>query len=279
MAGEAGKGHDSKSMRRRKPPRRRSWTNKRSMAWRRGLDPTSGRENRQPGPRQYLKCGDGLLRLFCSSTCWLGLTRTSLSWVEDPTHAARRGTSTTPPGIASEGNFPILLETIASSDRQTDSRGETQQRGERETQKGPRGVVSRASSSINREGRTKKRERVAVACANGAMQARDSSTRQRIKALLHVQSISLCSVSPPPPSPPSLRDGDRGWVCSRRNKTDRTGAACLLAGDDVWVRRNVTSGPQVESGRCSQTRLGLPIDDWARFYRMATPQPGQDGAS
>lgn len=169
----------------------------------------------------YLKCGDGLLGLFCSSTCWPGLTRTSLSWVEDPTHAARHST-----GDCVRGELPP-----PSGDhrqlRQT-AEGERQQRGERETQKGPRGVVSRASSSINREGR---RERVAVACANGAMQARDSSTRQRIKALLHVQSISLCSVSPPPPSrPPPPPPRWRPWLGRYVREGTRPTGQALLAG-------------------------------------------------
>lgn len=276
-----GRGMTRRAMRRRKPPRRRSSTNKRSMAWRRGLDPTSGRENRQPGPRQYLKQGDGLLRLFCSSTCWPGLTRTSLLGRSSHARGAGRGPRQLHRGLRQRGTSP----SFSGDHRQLRQTAEgRQQRGERETQKGPR-VLSpaRRRPSTEKEDQ-RERERVAVACANGAMQARDSSTRQRIKALLHVPSISLCSVSPPlaPPPPPSTSSSSAmetvaGYV---REGTRPTGQALLLlAGDDVWVRRNVTSGPQVESGRCSQTRLGLPIDDWARFYRMATPQPGQDGAS
>lgn len=221
-----GRGMTRTAMRRRKPPRRRSSTNKRSMAWRRGLDPTSGRENRQPGPRQYLKQGDGLLRLFCSSTCWPGLTRTSLLG-RSSTHAARGGDLDNSAGDCVRGELPPpSLETTASSDRQP---REDSNAGNGRPRKGrgcclPRVVVHQPRR------KTKERERVAVACANGAMQARDSSTRQRIKALLHVQSISLCSVSPPPPPlhlpPPPPPPRWRPWLGMFEKEQDRQDRRC-----------------------------------------------------
>lgn len=68
------------------------------------------------------------------------------------------------------------------------------------------------------------------------------------------------------PSPVHVGAGGRA---SRRN-WQRRGECCV-------GRRNVTSGSN-GIGRCSPTRLVLPIDDWARSHRAKVPQLGLDGA-
>lgn len=222
-----GRGMTRRAMRRRKPPRRRSLTNKRSMAWRWGLDSTSGRENRQPGPRQYLKQGDGLLRLFCSSTCWPGLTRTSLLGRSSHARGAGRGPRQLHRGLRQRGTSP----SFSGDHRQLRQTAEgRQQRGERETQKGPR-VLSPArrrpstekEDQREREGRRSMRKR-----GHAGSGQLNKTTHQSPPA----RPEHFAMQRAPPPRPPStflhlilLRDGDRGWVCSRRNKTDRTGAA------------------------------------------------------
>ena len=152
--------------------------------------------------------------------------------------------------------------------------GGRQQRGERETQKGPR-AVSRASSvkRKTKRGRRSMRKRGHA----GSGQLRKTTHQSPPARPEHFAMRRVPLLAPPPPATSRLlllRDGTMAGFEKEQDQQGRAGQA--LAGGDVSVRRNVTSGLQVKSGRCSQTRLGLPIDDWARFYR---PQPGQDGAS
>lgn len=197
-----------------------------------GDGPRSDQWQREPSTwtPSVSEVGRWLASSFLQSTCWPGLTR--ISFLDRvPTHddAGRGHRHST--GDYVRGELPPPSKDHRQL-RQTDRQAAEgrQQRGERETQKGPR-VLSLPRVVVHQP-RERPRERVAVACANGAMQARDSSTRQRIKALLHVQSISLCSVSPslaPPPLylPPPPR-WDRGWV---REGTRPTGQrrCCWLA--------------------------------------------------
>lgn len=220
--------------------------------------------------------------------CFVFSAEHMLAWADkdlspgQSSHARRRGegTSTLHRGLRQRGTSPSFLRpSPAQTDRQTGSRGETATRGTGDPERAE-GVVSPARRRPSTERKTKREGRRSMRKRGHAGSGQlNKTTHQSPPARpehFAMQRVPL--PRPPPPLPSSSSSAMGPWLGSRRNKTDRT-EALLLAGDDVWVRRNVTSGPQVESGRCSQTRLGLPIDDWARFYRMATPQPGQDGAS
>lgn len=64
--------------------------------------------------------------------------------------------------------------------------------------------------------------------------------------------------------------GRLGSSASRRNRQGRRGVWCVQG----EMQQIGSSG----SKKCSQTRHVPRVDDWARFYRTATPQPGLERA-
>ena len=154
-------------------------------------------------------------------------------------------------GLRQRRNFPSF-----SNHRQLRQAAEGRQRGERDQNERAEGCPRRVVD--HREARKRGH------AGSGQLK------RQRIKALLHVQSIRCSSVPlhgdllPPRPRP-------------RHHGGIREGTG--PTGDDALVRRNVTSGPQVELGDAVKPDLGCRLMTGHDSIGWRPSRPGQDGAS